>query len=52
MPLHFDASARTTVMVHYFRAMVARADVWRTRMDATPNKLGTWMSPNPRISMW
>ena len=31
-----DAS-RTTVLVHYYRAMVGRADIWRTRMDATTN---------------
>ena len=28
---------RTTVLMHYYRAMVGRADVWRTRMDATTN---------------
>jgi len=28
---------RTTVLVHYYRAMVGRADIWRTRMDATTN---------------
>jgi len=30
-----DASGRTTILVHYYRAMVGRADVWRMRMDAT-----------------
>ena len=28
---------RTTVLMHYYRAMVGRADIWRTRMDATTN---------------
>jgi uncharacterized membrane protein len=32
-----DSANRTTIMVHYYRAMVGRADVWRTRMDTTTN---------------
>ena len=28
---------RTTVLVHYYRAMVGRADIWRMRMDTTAN---------------
>lgn len=32
-----DASNRTTVLTHYYRAMVGRADVWRTRLDTTTN---------------
>ena len=28
---------RTTILIHYYRAMVGRADVWRMRMDATSN---------------
>ena len=32
-----DPRDRTTVLVHYYRAMVGRADVWRMRMDATTN---------------
>ena len=28
---------RATVLVHYYRAMVGRADIWRMRMDATTN---------------
>ena len=32
-----EARDRATVLVHYYRAMAARADIWRTRMDATTN---------------
>lgn len=32
-----DPRDRTTILVHYYRAMVGRADMWRTRMDATTN---------------
>ena len=32
-----DPRDRITVLVHYYRAMVGRADIWRTRMDATTN---------------
>lgn len=28
---------RTTVLVHYYRAMVGRADMWRMRMDTATN---------------
>jgi uncharacterized membrane protein len=28
---------RTTILVHYYRAMVGRADIWRMRMDTTAN---------------
>lgn len=28
---------RSTILIHYYRAMVGRADVWRMRMDATTN---------------
>lgn len=28
---------RTTILIHYYRAMVGRADIWRTRMDTTTN---------------
>ncbi len=31
------ASEFTTAMVHFFRAEVTRANVWRTRLDATTN---------------
>ena len=32
-----DSANRTTILVHYYRAMVGRADIWRTRMDTTTN---------------
>jgi uncharacterized membrane protein len=32
-----DSANRTTILVHYYRGMVGRADVWRTRMDTTTN---------------
>jgi len=32
-----NSSNRTTILVHYYRAMVGRADVWRMRMDTTTN---------------
>lgn len=32
-----DGGRRDAVLVHYYRAMVGRADIWRTRMDATTN---------------
>jgi len=32
-----DLGSRTTVFIHYYRAMVGRADTWRTRMDTTTN---------------
>jgi uncharacterized membrane protein len=30
-----NSGERTTILVHYYRAMVGRADIWRTRMDTT-----------------
>lgn len=36
-PNPIDSSSRTTILVHYYRAMVGRADIWRTRMDTTTN---------------
>ncbi|MEM9176521.1 MAG: DUF2270 domain-containing protein [Myxococcota bacterium] len=35
--MQLDAGDRTTVLVHYYRAMVGRADTWRVRMDTTTN---------------
>jgi uncharacterized membrane protein len=32
-----DERDRTAILAHYYRAMVGRADIWRTRMDATSN---------------
>lgn len=32
-----DSRDRTTILVHFYRAMVGRADIWRMRMDATTN---------------
>ncbi len=32
-----DPANRTAILVHYYRAMVGRADVWRMRMDTTTN---------------
>ena len=34
---HLRASEFTTAMVHFFRAEVHRANVWRQRLDATTN---------------
>lgn len=34
---HLKASEFTTAMVHFFRAEVHRANVWRQRLDATTN---------------
>lgn len=31
------ARDRSTILIHYYRAMVGRADTWRMRMDATTN---------------
>ena len=33
----FEARDRSTVLIHYYRAMVGRADIWRTRMDTATN---------------
>jgi uncharacterized membrane protein len=35
--MEIDPRDRHTVLAHYYRAMVGRADIWRTRMDATTN---------------
>ncbi|MFT5359005.1 MAG: putative membrane protein, partial [Polyangiales bacterium] len=32
-----DDASRTTILIHYYRAMVGRADIWRVRMDTTTN---------------
>jgi len=32
-----NEAARATILIHYYRAMAGRADIWRTRMDATTN---------------
>lgn len=32
-----DPRERSTILIHYYRAMIGRADVWRMRMDATTN---------------
>lgn len=32
-----DPRDRNAILAHYYRAMVGRADIWRTRMDATSN---------------
>jgi uncharacterized membrane protein len=32
-----DPRDRNAILAHYYRAMVGRADIWRTRMDATTN---------------
>lgn len=31
------AKDRSTILIHYYRAMIGRADTWRNRMDATTN---------------
>lgn len=33
--MKLDDGSRTTILVHYYRAMVGRADSWRMRMDTT-----------------
>lgn len=35
--MKLEDSARSTILIHYYRAMVGRADIWRTRMDTTTN---------------
>lgn len=35
--LEFENRDRSTILIHYYRAMIGRADVWRMRMDATTN---------------
>jgi uncharacterized membrane protein len=32
-----EGSARATILIHYYRAMVGRADIWRMRLDTTTN---------------
>ena len=32
-----DSRDRATIFIHFYRAMVGRADIWRMRMDATTN---------------
>jgi uncharacterized membrane protein len=34
---HLRPSEFTTAMVHFFRAEIARANIWRTRLDTTTN---------------
>ena len=33
--LQLEPGTRATILVHYYRAMVGRADIWRMRMDTT-----------------
>lgn len=35
--MEIDPRDRNAILAHYYRAMVGRADIWRTRMDATTN---------------
>lgn len=35
--MNVESGDRSMVLAHYYRAMVGRADIWRTRMDATSN---------------
>jgi uncharacterized membrane protein len=35
--MEIDPRDRHTILAHYYRAMVGRADIWRMRMDATTN---------------
>ena len=35
--MNLDAGSRYTILAHYYRAMVGRADTWRVRMDTTTN---------------
>lgn len=35
--MELEPRDRTAILAHYYRAMVGRADIWRTRMDATTN---------------
>lgn len=35
--LHLEEKDRATVLAHYYRALVTRADIWRSRMDTTSN---------------
>ncbi len=35
--MEMESRDRSTILIHYYRAMIGRADVWRMRMDATTN---------------
>lgn len=35
--MEMESRDRNAILAHYYRAMVGRADVWRTRMDTTTN---------------
>jgi len=35
--MEIESRDRSTILIHFYRAMVGRADVWRMRMDATTN---------------
>ena len=35
--MNLSDGTRATILIHYYRAMVGRADIWRTRMDTTTN---------------
>lgn len=35
--MNLDDGSRATLLIHYYRAMVGRADIWRMRMDTTTN---------------
>jgi uncharacterized membrane protein len=35
--LEIEPGDRSMILAHYYRAMVGRADIWRTRMDTTTN---------------
>lgn len=35
--MKLEDGTRATVLVHYYRAMVGRADIWRMRLDTTTN---------------
>ena len=37
MAVEIEQRERSTILAHYYRAMVGRADVWRMRMDTTTN---------------
>jgi len=35
--VNLEDNTRATILIHYYRAMIGRADIWRTRMDTTTN---------------
>lgn len=35
--MKLEDGTRATILIHYYRAMIGRADIWRTRMDTTTN---------------